>query len=94
MKWMCAKLELADPAIRPTPGLEVIVADAETYLAHLIDQWRLPLSEIEEARFNRPEFKSAWGVNYCIDAMLEHAVVHPVLYRIQLEELVGEQSVA
>ena len=94
MKWMCAKLELVDPAIRPTPGLNAIGAEAEGYLAHLIDRWRLPLSEIEEERFNRPEFRSGWGVNYCIDAMLEHALVHPVLHRVQLEELADEQSVA
>ena len=92
MRWMCEKLELPDPEIKSTPGLDTIEAEAERYLDHLIDRWRLPLSEIEEERFNKPEYASAWGTRYCIDAMLEHAVVHPILHRVQIEELLEEQA--
>ena len=90
MRWMCEKLGLPDPGIGPAPKPEVIGAEAESYLAHLVDRWRLPLSEIDEERFNSPEHQSAWGVRYCIDAMLEHAVMH----RVQLQELLEEQSSA
>jgi len=89
---MTDKLELPDPMINPTPTIEVIEAEADNYLAHLIKQWRVPLSEIDEERFGRPEYESAWGVRYCIDAMLEHAVMHPILHRVQLLELLEEQS--
>jgi uncharacterized damage-inducible protein DinB len=92
MVWMCEKLELPDPEIGPTPALEVIEAEAESYVAHLIDRWRLPLSEIEEERFDKPEYLSAWGTNYCVDSMLEHAVMHPILHRVQLQESLEEQS--
>jgi hypothetical protein len=92
MVWMCEKLELPDPEIRPTPELDVIEVEAESYLAHLIDRWRLPLSEIEEERFDKPEYLSAWGTKYCVDSMLEHAVMHPILHRVQLQELLEEQS--
>lgn len=91
MVWMCEKLELPDPEIKPPPALEVIEAEAGNYLAHLINQWRMPLAEVDEERFNK-EYLSRWGVRYCVDAMLEHAVMHPILHRVQLEELVEEQG--
>lgn len=92
MAWMCEKLELPDPEIRPTPEPDVIEAEADDYLSHLIDRWRTPLSEIEEERFDKPEYVSGWGTRYCIDSMLEHAVMHPILHRVQLLDLLGEQS--
>jgi hypothetical protein len=91
MVWMCEKLALPDPEIKPPPQLEVIEAEAGNYLTHLIDRWRLPLAEVEEERFDKPEYSSNWGTRYCVEAMLEHAVMHPILHRVQLEELLEEQ---
>lgn len=90
--WICKQLELPDPQIQPAPPLDVIAEQAENYIAHLIDRWAAPLADVEEVRFHREEYKSNWGVRYCIDAMLEHAVMHPILHREQLEELLFEQS--
>ena len=92
MVWMCKVLDLPDPQIRETPQAEVIEAEAEGYLAYLIERWRLPLAEVDEDRFWRPEYPSNWGVRYCVDAMLEHAVMHAIQHRVQLEELLEEQS--
>ena len=92
MVWMCENLALPNPEIKPVPELDVIEGGAESYLAHLTHQWRLPLAEVEEEQFNRPEYPSSWGVKYCVDAMLEHAVMHPILHRVQLEELLEEQA--
>jgi len=92
MVWMCKNLELSDPEIKPAPALEAIEAEADNYLTHLIERWRMPLAEVEEERFNRPEYLSNWGVRYCVDAMLEHAVMHTILHREQLEALVEEQA--
>ena len=92
MVWMCDQLELSDPQIREVPPLETIEAEAEAYLAHIIDRWVLPLVEVDEDRYYRPEYRSNWGVLYCVDAMLEHAVMHAIQHRLQLEELVEEQS--
>ena len=52
----------------------------------------MPLVEVEEERFSKPEYVSNWGIRYCVDAMLEHAVVHAILHRVQLEELLEEQA--
>ena len=35
------------------------------------------------------EHLSRWKVTYCIDGMLEHAVMHPIRHRVQLEALLG-----
>ncbi len=91
MVWMCKNLELAGPEIRPTSELDIIEAEAEGYLTHLVEKWQTPLSAVAEERFYKPEYPSSWGTKYCVDAMLEHAVMHTILHRVQLEELLAEQ---
>jgi uncharacterized damage-inducible protein DinB len=87
MTWMCGVLELPDPGIGPAPEADRIAEDAERYARHVIEQWRAPLAEVDEERFNKPEFPSRWGVLYCVDAMLEHAVMHPIRHAYQLRRL-------
>ncbi len=92
MTWICEKLELPDPDIRKTPSVDVIEEEVDDYLEHILDRWRLPLAAIEEAKFHEPTYKSRWEVDYCIDAMLEHAVMHPIRHIFQLEELMEEDE--
>jgi hypothetical protein len=54
--------------------------------------WREPLRAVGGEHFDRPEYASSWGTLYCIDAMLEHAVMHPLRHRFQLEELLAAQG--
>ena len=89
--WMTQMLELPDPKIEQLPSFEEIEAEADGYLTHLIQQWRTPLAEVEVERFGNQEYKSNWGVLYSIDSMLEHAVMHPILHRVQLQELMEEK---
>ena len=94
MVWMCEVLSLPDPDIDPPPPLEHVAAEAEAYLSHLAARWRLPLAEVDEKRFEDAVYPSNWGVLYCVDAMLEHAVMHPILHQEQLESLLEEQGQA
>lgn len=87
LTWSCEKLGLPDPAVEPAPDAGVIDAHCDRYLAHLLSRWRDPLKDVSEERFNLPEYPSRWRVLYCVDAMLEHAVMHPIRHRFQLEEL-------
>ena len=89
MTWMCDKLELPDPQINPTPGDKDIEAEADSYLEHVIEGWKLPLANVPEDKFNSTVYKSRWGVEYCIDAMLEHAVMHPLRHEFQLKNLMN-----
>ena len=87
MVWMCKVLELPDPGIDPAPSPEAVEAEAETYLEHVLEGWRMPLAGVEEERFHRPEYPSGWKVLYCVDAMMEHAVMHPIRHTYQLRRL-------
>ncbi len=91
MVWMCEKLELPDPGIVQVPSAEDIEVRAQEYLDHVVHQWRHPLIHLTEKASDRAVFKSAWGVEYCIDGMLEHAVMHPVRHTFQLRELMEQQ---
>ena len=87
MTWICDKLELPDPEIEPTPEVEKIASQAEFYLEHLVEKWQKPLQKVPEDRFYTPEYVSRWKTRYCIDAMLEHAVMHPIRHEYQLIRL-------
>jgi hypothetical protein len=89
MVWMCKQLELPDPEIRPTPEPESIEAEADNYLEHVLERWRLPLVNVPEEKFEPQTYASNWGTHYCIDAMLEHAVMHPIRHEFQLKELIA-----
>lgn len=87
MVWICEKLELPDPQIEHTPDPEVIESEADLYVLHLIRQWRKPLAEVGRGRFLDYTYKSRWLTPYCIDAMLEHAAMHPLRHKFQLEHV-------
>jgi uncharacterized damage-inducible protein DinB len=86
MTWMCEKLGLEDPEIASAPDIEHVEREAERYLAHLLERWRHPLSIVEEKRFDEMH-QTRWGGTLSIEAMLEHAVVHPMRHAFQIEEL-------
>jgi hypothetical protein len=83
---MCEKLGLPDPDVEPAPPAERVEDEAERYLELLLMRWRVPLQDVEPARFSE-QYTTRWGDTLSIDGMLEHAVMHPVRHRFQLEEL-------
>ena len=85
MTWMCAKLELPDPEIDTTPKAEEIEVVADTYLEHLVEKWKYPLKDVDAEKFEDKLYTARWGVDYCIDAMMEHAVMHPIRHEYQLK---------
>ena len=87
MIWMCEVLALPDPGIRPAPDAASIVRDADDYMEHVLDRWRAPLREVPDEKLETPEYPSRWQTRYWIDAMLEHAVMHPIRHAFQLDEL-------
>lgn len=91
MIWCCECLGLPDPGIPVPPPVEEIEAAADAVLERVLDAWRTPLAEVPEERFGE-EHKSRWGTTYCIDAMLEHAVMHPLRHAFQLRRLLAAQG--
>lgn len=90
MIWMCDKLQLEDPMITETPPAEMIEEKADEQISHLLERWRIPLQNVELELFEVKVYKSNWGVDYCIDAMLEHAVMHPIRHEFQLKNLMNK----
>jgi hypothetical protein len=91
MTWLCEKLGLPDPVIRPAPAPEVIAKEADDHLGHLLERWRLPLAAVEGERFEAIH-TTRWGEQMSLEGMLEHAVMHPLRHRFQLEELMEAKS--
>ena len=91
LRWTCAKLGLPDPQVGPPPPIATVEDEAEAYLAHVLERWRLALAEAEDHRFEEVH-PSTWGTPFSIEAMLEHAVVHPMRHAFQLEELMGADA--
>jgi hypothetical protein len=91
MTWMCQQLELPDPAIRLPPEPTALAAEADGYMEHVLEKWRTPLQDVGDERLETPEYQSRWQSRYCIDSMLEHAVMHPIRHVFQLEELMRDR---
>ena len=94
LAWMCKNLDLPDPGVPEAPPVESIAAEAESYLEHVLERWREPLTSVPEERFEDATHLSNWGVPMTIEAMLEHAVMHPQRHALQLRELMREHRPA
>ncbi|UWX62976.1 hypothetical protein [Deinococcus rubellus] len=89
---ICHNLSLPAPQIGPVPDMEVLAGQADRYLEHLLERWRLPLADVTDAQIEPdPELYFA-GMPYWVDAMLEHAVMHPIRHEFQLRELMERQG--
>lgn len=94
MVTMCQLLDLPDPEVDPVPELAVVAAKADIYTEHLLERWRLPLATVPDERLEPPPELYIPGMPYWIDAMLEHAVMHPIRHEFQLKELLRQQAEA
>jgi hypothetical protein len=84
--WTSEVLGLPDPGVEPTPEPGPLGVAPEEYLEHVLGRWRTGLVAADGEALERTEARSRWGVTYCADGMLEHAVMHPLRHRFQLEE--------
>ena len=91
MTWMCEVLELPDPDIQAAPEPALLSQDPEGYMEHVLERWRASLHDVGDDRLDTPEYRSRWQTRYSIDAMLEHAVMHPIRHAFQLEELMSRR---
>lgn len=66
-----------------------IAGKAPTFLEEVLAGWRRHLAALEDRELGPVRFKTPWGKEYSVEQMLEHAVVHPMRHRIQLERLMG-----
>ena len=66
-----------------------IARKGRAFVDEVLAAWRRHLALLEDREMTPATRKSRWGEDYNIEQMLEHAVVHPIRHRIQLERLMS-----
>ena len=89
LTWICKNLRIDDPIINEVPNHNLIEIESSNYLEHLLSRWSLPLVDIQENFFMDRSFPVRWGPEYTVEAMLEHAVLHPLRHEYQLKNLIS-----
>ncbi|GMA13872.1 hypothetical protein E5F05_17525 [Deinococcus metallilatus] len=87
---MCEHLGRPDPELAEPPSPGDIEAQAGPYCEYLLGRWRTVLTDVQDSELE-PEVYTP-GMHYWIDAMLEHAVMHPIRHEFQLRELQEAQG--
>jgi len=83
---------------RPVTDLDMetdpvsIARRGRAFVDEVLAAWRRHLALLEDRELTPLTRKSRWGEDYSIEQMLEHAVVHPMRHRIQLERLMSAKS--
>lgn len=86
--WICAQAGLPRPHLEVVPDDEALAGPGlDAWVGQLLAGWSTALVELSPEALDRPTHASAWGTEYCLDAMLEHAVMHPLRHRHQLRSL-------
>ncbi len=83
---VCRMLDLPDPGLPEPPTLERILDVGPTYFEELLTGWHTPLRDVTQRQADLVTGEVSWGVTYCVDALLEHAVMHPMRHTLQLDE--------
>ena len=70
-----------------------IVSRAEEFAGEVLAAYRRHLAEISNEELEPQVHRTRWGELMSVDNLLEHAVVHPMRHRIQLERILeGSES--
>jgi hypothetical protein len=85
--WSARALGIPPPALPDLPDEEGIEAAADRVLEAILEAWRTPMSHLPYGVFGNATHKAWWGTPYSVDAMLEHAVMHPIRHAWQLKKL-------
>jgi len=67
----------------------VIVPKLDAYMEETLAGWARHLTDLTDEQLQDKQYKSRWGEMFDIEQMLEHAVVHPMRHRAQLEKLMN-----
>jgi hypothetical protein len=80
---------------RPIEGLPlvrdagVIMPRLDEFMDETLDAWRAHLRPLQDDQLSPKQYLSRWDELQTIEQLLEHAVVHPMRHRIQLERLMA-----
>lgn len=69
-----------------------VAGKGRAFVDEVLAAWRRHLALLDDAELEPATYKARWGEDYSIEQMLEHAVVHPMRHRIQLERLMAQAT--
>jgi hypothetical protein len=85
--WLCQTLKRPDPVVPDAPDPQDVEARGAAYIDLLEKAWREHMAWMtDEVAGSNDVHTSRWGQPMTIEAMLEHAAVHPMRHRFQIEE--------
>ena len=87
--WIWEVLESPIESLPLIRDADVIVPRLDAFMAETLDGWRRHLAPLEDDQLSPKQYLSRWGEPHTIEQMLEHAVVHPMRHRIQLERILA-----
>lgn len=87
--WMCEQLGRPITEIQRAQTPDDVWQDFDGFASATLVAWEKHAALITNEELAPEQFKSRWGEMYGIEQMLEHAVVHPMRHRIQLERVMA-----
>ena len=89
MLWIWEMLEHPIEGLPRIREATEIVPRLDAFMEDTLDGWRRHMASLEDAQLSPVQFKTRWGELYAVEQMLEHAVVHPMRHRIQLDRVLA-----
>jgi len=69
-----------------------VAPKARPFAEAILAAWRRHLAALADPELGPTLFKTRWGEFFSVETMLEHAVVHPMRHRIQLERALARTT--
>ena len=73
----------------PDTDAASIAGKGRVFVNEVLTAWRRHLAPLDDRELGPATRKSRWGEDFSVEQMLEHAVVHPMRHRVQLERLMS-----
>jgi hypothetical protein len=89
LTWMCDQVGRPAADVDMNEAREALAARAGAAIEDILGAWRRHLAHFVDAELTPAVYTSRWGEPFLIEQMLEHAVVHPMRHRLQLERALG-----
>lgn len=87
LTWVCEVLERPMPSLPQPPEPEGLGAEAGAYVETLAAAYREHMAWMPNEVLDSPKtYMTRWNLPIAVESMLEHAVVHPMRHRLQIEQ--------
>ena len=77
-----------------TENATAVAARASEFLENVLDAYDRHLAHITTEELEAQKHRTRWGELMSVEMLLEHAVVHPMRHRIQLERILEGSATA